>query len=432
MTRLGWRALVDFGPICLVCLLFVSSVSAAGPNPRPRGAPRLQYISIWSSPGSDSDHPTVVYNPIHDEYLVVWEYWKPGAQCDIYARRVGSDGSLRGYTVIAPPSGQIGQIYEQPAVAYSPAQDAYLIVYTHRFSPTDFDLWARRVRWDLHQMSNEFTTTEWYRTDYQWFPAVAYNSQADEFLVVYENYWAGGLRDIAAQRIKASDLTAPSWRNIATGTGQLRVQPDVAYNSHRNQYLIAYTFIPSLSPGAKGDVFVRTVSATMGTVGTETAVCDNTETQGDIHLATGADEYMAIWTDDRLVDSNPFARRLSGAGTPSGAHCGAPVAPRFEAQGEPALAYVPRFGYLAMWRQGYGLNQGDIYGRYVPEQRDVSPGDRFGIHLNPLTQSAPAVACDGRDRCLAVEADQIVAGGTVALGGWLLTLRHAYLPTVRR
>lgn len=40
--------------------------------------------------------------------------------------------------------------------------------------------------------------------------------------------------------------------------------------------------------------------------------------------------------------------------------------------------------------------------------------------------------CDGRDCCLVVEADQTVASGTVAVGGWLLALRPTYLLTMHR
>ena len=173
-------------------------------------------------------------------------------------------------------------------------------------------------------------------------------------------------------------------------------------------------------------------SATMGTLSPEFAICDNTYQQWDPVVAAGADEYMAVWTDNGLIDANPMARRLSGSGAPLGGYCGFPVAYVAEEQGVPALAYAAGAGYLAAWRQGYFAAEGDIYGRYLVRGQDVGPGYRFPIDTYPRTQDAPAVACDRGGRCLVVEEDEVTTGGDVAVGGWLLTPRRAYLPTVSR
>jgi len=60
-------------------------------------------------------------------------------------------------------------------------------------------------------------------------PAVAYNSNHDEYLVVWYNDQGGGTWDIYAQRVDG-DGTLLSWFTVATNAGKKNWQPDVAYN----------------------------------------------------------------------------------------------------------------------------------------------------------------------------------------------------------
>jgi hypothetical protein len=167
-------------------------------------------IDIWVD-GLQNFAPAVAYNSRQDEYLVVW-YTQQGANTeDIWARRVGSDGSLRPSFNVA--TGEAEKRW-QPIVAYSPAQNGYLIVYTYELSADDFDPYAKRVSSDGGWMSGEFPIKN--ETGLQVAPRVAYNNVHDEYLVVYENAWADGLKDIAAQRVRASDGALLSWRNIAS------------------------------------------------------------------------------------------------------------------------------------------------------------------------------------------------------------------------
>jgi hypothetical protein len=148
----------------------------------------------------------------------------------------------------------------EPDVAYSPVQDEYLVVYTYDSVSTGSDIWARRVKWDGSWMGSEFAIGR--TTAKQHNPAVAYNADADEYLVVYQNTWAGGGQDVDAERVRASDGTALGWVNIAAGAG-FRSFPDVAYCPASNYYLIVYTFRPSsvLDPG---DIYSKVASWNIG------------------------------------------------------------------------------------------------------------------------------------------------------------------------
>ena len=88
------------------------------------------FIDIWSGDSVNNSGPKVAYNDLQDEYLIVWVNERTPS-IDIYARRVGGDGSVRSwFALVADP----GIIYTHPVVAYSPKQERYLIVYVKHIS----------------------------------------------------------------------------------------------------------------------------------------------------------------------------------------------------------------------------------------------------------------------------------------------------------
>lgn len=68
--------------------------------------------------------------------------------------------------------------------------------------------------------------------------AVAYNTQMKEFLVVWDNEWPGGEKDIYARRITESGEVKP-WFTVTTGKYS-KSYPDVVYNATNNEYLVVW------------------------------------------------------------------------------------------------------------------------------------------------------------------------------------------------
>jgi hypothetical protein len=83
-------------------------------------------------------------------------------------------------------------------------------------------------------------------------PAIAYNSQDQEFLVVWENDRPSANNDIYAQRVSI-DGRLLSWFYVADGT-----DPDVAYNPKHNDYLVVYSKLV----GGDTDIYARRVDYT--------------------------------------------------------------------------------------------------------------------------------------------------------------------------
>jgi len=70
-------------------------------------------------------------------------------------------------------------------------------------------------------------------------PAVAYNTQHQEYLVVWQNDWSAN-DDIYGQRIVGDGRILGPWFSIIAGTGNERTYPDVTYNSQHDEYLVVW------------------------------------------------------------------------------------------------------------------------------------------------------------------------------------------------
>ena len=69
------------------------------------------------------------------------------------------------------------------------------------------------------------------------YPSVAYNSQRQEYLVVWSNDRPGN-DDIRAQRLSKNGALIGGSFYISAGSGADRRYPDVAYNTQQDQYLV--------------------------------------------------------------------------------------------------------------------------------------------------------------------------------------------------
>jgi hypothetical protein len=426
--------------ICLG-LLVVSGTALAQPAEQEKDVPAPAEIN--APPMSDfldirvdnleNLRPRVAYNARRDEFLVVWEEHIHGGEIAIYGRRVGGGGSMD--TPVFPVWHEPNQQHTLPDVAYCPKSDTYLVAWTYKHSSTDTDIHARLVRGTGQLGPHIFVDFDLYR---HWYPAVACSTQADEFLVVYENYLSDTRRDIEGQRVQASNGSLLSWRNLAGANDQLRRLPDVAYNPARNEYLIAYVLNrPALTPGnppRQGDIVARISSFNMGSLSSELSITPfgMDPSQEVVVLAAGHDEYMAVFGEDHGPStSSIWGRRVSGTGSLSSfVNIGHDTGVR---RMEPAVAFGDGGRYLVPWRHAPGLYPNwDIQGRTVQAGQNTPEGPQFDIDARGAAQRVPAVACAPSGPCLVVYEDDWLGGGDYEIRGRLVGARRAFLPAIRR
>jgi hypothetical protein len=154
-------------------------------------------------------------------------------------------------------------------------------------------------------------------------PAIAYNSQAGEYLVVWEDHhWGWGDDwDIYGRRVRADGAALGGHFGISWERANHVLSPDVAYNAAANEYLVAWEY--EHSP-ADHDIYIRRVASDGTLIGPEIAVATLSNFESNPALAYNASdsEYLIVW--ERREGSGPtshvdvYARRLDVDGTPLG------------------------------------------------------------------------------------------------------------------
>jgi hypothetical protein len=231
-------------------------------------------------------------------------------------------------------------------------------------------------------------------------PAVAYNSQRQEYLVVWYND-REGCDDIRARRVSRNGALVGSPFYISAGCPANRRHPDVAYNSKQNEYLVVWEHDDGTRPNTHG----RRVSATGQPQGGEitlgTGAALRSRYTPAVAYANTSDKYLVVWRSfvQGSIASDIEGQAVFSLGGLDGSNF-------LIAQGswsvdheQPDLAYNRAHNeFLTAWRrEDKNLLVYDIYGRRVKMTGGVGPmGPAFPIASQSGsvlgTVSHPAVA----------------------------------------
>jgi hypothetical protein len=321
----------------------------------------------------DQIDTSIAYSISSNSYLSVWEDHHYGADWDIYGRLIDANNNPGGFVTInndTKPS-------LAPDIAYNSIANEYLVVYEYAFSSTDHDIYAQRVAANGNLIGGAVGLEV--SLDYDANPAIAYNSYRNEYLIVWQRrVGADEFKhyDIYAKRVNsaASPLTAAF--AIAAVTKD-QTYPDVVYDTWNDQYLVAWQSYYSTSD--LGDILGRIVSWSGGLPGSELLIgyLVNTQLYPRLAFNTSYGEFLVVW-EDRIGASSNWdirGRRVNSSGGNIGnvieiATAGDVVRSR------PAVAYQGTIGeYLVAYQRKF---------EYSPYDEDI-----FLIRLD--VNSAPLV-----------------------------------------
>lgn len=387
-TSLREAVVVLMFSVASAVALQVSPAAAQGP-PVPFATQTL--INVWDGLSDQNWWPAVAYNPVQDEFLVVWQHWGGSSSCEIFAQRVARNGLL----IDSPIPVTVGLTSTLPipaAVAFAPSHGGYLVVYPRPVSVSDFEIAGRWVAWDGAVDPTEITIAD--GAGSRELPDIAYNPIDDEFLVVWMNVWPGGSRDIDARRLDAGTLASLSWANVATGP-EFRMDPHVAFDEAGGKYLITYSREATMA----FDIAAKSaVASLLGvSVAPEIEVCAGTgcDTYGN-ELASANGEFLVAWTNDTAAtnDIDIRARRVSGEGVPQGPNTGFAIE-TFQSVtswgGQVGdVSHVPGYGYVVVWSTPGGSV--DLWACSVLTGHDAPWGTPFSIDSSAETQTFAALA----------------------------------------
>ena len=371
--------------------------------------------------------PAVAYNSNHDEYLVVWQNKWPGNR-DIYAQRISSRGELLSWFAVAPGPG--GNPYDraQPSVAYDPVNDRYLVVFIHDVfgDGSDWDIGGRFIPWNGPDSGLiEFPICTWNSS--QWNPVVTYALAQQEFLVAWTNTPSGQPAYVSAARLNRDTGAVLDDFTISAGP-ENRINPDVAYNLARNEYLVVWDRV-----GGSHDIYgLRLTGSGVALSGGEFAIAgwpDNEE-QPTVAACHNADQYLVAWQSlvGPPTNYDVYARYVSGDGVPGTVFLvDGTTAPEDTID---ATCLQDGRQYLLTWQTMYAGGYYGIWGRLVyPVGMEAS----FGL-VQPgaaADRTAPAAA-GGQVNYLAAWVHDRDGTAYQDIHGRLIYLHQLYLPMVVR
>ncbi len=356
------------------------------------GSPTGPLLTV-SAPLSQQRQSAIAYNSTDTEFLVVWQDQRAG-NWDIWGQRVDLDGALLGdsFAICANASGQL-----LPAVAYNLDTNQYLVVWEDR--RTDADIYGQRVDADGTLDGGEIAIASSGSTPRRR-PRVAFNPISGEYLVVYAYEVSESDHDVRARRVPASGAPSTAEMDIATGTADQHY-PDVACRS--------------LEPGGGGYLIVW-----RETVGTQRDIkgqrrnqeggflenldiCTDSTSQWTPAVAYSPDNdrYLVVWPDDRdgAANTNIYGRQVGGGGT---LYAEFAVSTASGEQAPVAVTYGRGPGhYIVAWEDTRNAATPDLYGQRVSGvgalvDTTASANDLFYTGVGE--QESPAVAWGGSNR----------------------------------
>jgi hypothetical protein len=250
--------------------------------------PAVGPIEVAIATHSDKElQPAVAYNAQHEEYLVVWHAHEQDS--DIYAQRVSVSGALHGGRIaVAVADG----VQQRPRVAYNSQRDEYLIVWQDGTGEADLSgynyIRGQRLSWDGNPLGGTIRICD--TMVWQLEPDIGYNSQDDRYLVV----WRDGVVNVHGQLLAGHGGTIGG-SFLICGAPRQQNFPAVAYNAHNNEFLVVWD---DHRPNIHYDIYGCRLSAD-GVVLNEMPIC---ELRGDqrrpaVTYCSATHGYLVAWAD---------------------------------------------------------------------------------------------------------------------------------------
>jgi hypothetical protein len=189
----------------------------------------------------DSFNPSVAYNTIHDEYLVVWTLFTPGGVNEIRAQRISGRGQLLGGVITV--SADVNEDKLFPDVVFNPDDGHFLVVWENWDASGFYTINGRRLSsagtvLDGSDIEISGSPSPHYFSET---PAVAYSPTSDRYIVVWDELSSiDSYERILGQSIQRDGTPDGSNFLISEADTETRRLPDIAYDPGANQFLVVW------------------------------------------------------------------------------------------------------------------------------------------------------------------------------------------------
>lgn len=353
--------------------------------------------------GGDANDPKVAFNSQDRQYLVIWEAnddaFGIGSEVEVYGQIVDADsGDLVGGPFRISNTGVDGNgsaSINTPDIAYNATNNEYLVVWngdpgTDGLADNENEIFGQRLSAAGEDIGGDFRISDMGPLgDPNFdagFPHVAYNSETNEYLVVWQaDDNTGGLSD---NQVKAFGQRINAETGVAVGDDDFRISisdsdggSQVAFNAVENEYLIVWS--------DRTEIFAQRLDASGGKIGSEASIGNKSD--GDEFVTSVAhnalnNEFMVVWDDVEFgVDFfQDFGQRLDATASPIGdddfqvsnARNGADDTSLGE--GAVVIYNSANNEYLAAWDGDLDFVSGDSALEIFAQRLDASTGGEIG------------------------------------------------------
>ncbi len=335
--------------------------------------------------------------------------------CCIVGLATGSSTAREG----AKADSQMFPIYStvddqiEASVAFNPVSDQYLVVWANVSSNID-PIIGVRVAAGGYQIGNSFTISS--GTGDSSYPDICYNPVANQFLVVWE-YDEGVRPDIHSRAVSATGQLLNTEQDLGSGAGLTsRTRPAIAYASVSQKYLVVFESFTQGNVAGDIEAQVLTNGGLLDGINLriQTGTFSAHHSFPDVAYNRSRNEYLAVWQSD-VGDFDVLGRRIQGVGTPMSPETITVSASAWD-ETMPAVAAMPttsNFGYyLVVSRIETPSGTSDLWGARVTGQGAAQPG--FYVTNDPVLQIRPAVAAsEATDQFLVLWTEPVGALGAV-------------------
>jgi Ca2+-binding RTX toxin-like protein len=267
-----------------MALALLSALAAAAPEPIGPNF-RISEVGTDGDEEQDGTNPAMAYNPRADNYLVVWRApdLGPSNEVEIFGQLVSANGTKLGPELRISTVGTDGDASSSPSnptIAYNPSTNEYLVAWQAADLPT-----------------------------------------VNEFEIFGQLVSANGAKLGSELRISSAGPDGDATREA--------VDPTIAYNSTANEYLVSWR-ADDFATDEEFEIFGQRLSAAGAEVGPDDFRISSAGTDGDANRDAfnptmvynrAANEYLVSWQADDLATDEEFeifGQRLSAAGAEVG------------------------------------------------------------------------------------------------------------------
>jgi hypothetical protein len=421
--RMRWTlpVLVAVGMSALL-LAAAGGVGAEGAA-ESRVSPVLGGDFIISDLGATSDEqiPTVAYSSTRNVFLVVWADYRDGPSSgQVFGRWVSGRGRpIGGAFQISGDATSFNNVNPSLAVAYNSAADEFIVVWqdARHVTTRGLDIYGRLVT-GPGSMGAEFRISGDQAIAHEQEVAVTYDATRNRYLVVWRDTrnvlttWV----DIYGQRLTPSgSRIGTDFRISDDSSGDEDSRPSIAWSAGNGYLVVWQACCPWRVSG-------RRVSGIGSPIGASFSISGDGFSEAffpQIISNQAAGEYLVVWRGWLGGSKRVYGRRVSGTGSPLGALILIGGVLQDLHEWAPTVAWNALDGeYAVAWEDGRALTARgwDIFGRQLSAS-GVPFGSSFRVSGPYATDSefSPAIAWNAvRNEYLIVWSDHRI----FASHGW--------------